>query len=77
MVDFQSTKELLKGMGFLSGIAKSVDIFGSITISMNHLYPNEEYDTQAIQSDWQAVGDDIRTSISRFENKKRRSLVKR
>lgn len=60
----RATRELVRGVG------RILDISGSYTNSMRRKYVTEDslvIDTNSLRSDWERVGDDIRTSISRFK----------
>lgn len=48
---------------FLEGIARIMDMSGTLN-EYNRSESPEEADTRALRSDWYAVGDDLRTSIT-------------
>lgn len=51
---------------FWEGIARLMDISGSLSVYNSALTPTEA-DNLALLSDWLVVGDDLRESITEFE----------
>lgn len=52
--------------GFWEGVARVVDIGGTMAAYNESLTP-EEADIKALSSDWQAVGDDIRAAMNLYD----------
>jgi len=53
---------------FFEGMARNLDIGNTLQVYNDSLTENEA-DIEALKNDWQAVGDDIRVSISQYERK--------
>jgi len=51
---------------FLSGMARALDL-GATLVLFNDSPTEQMADRLAMQSDWSAVGEDIREAIKRFE----------
>lgn len=51
---------------FIKGMARLVDLFGSLDSYSVSLEPNEQ-DVQALKLDWELVGQDIKNSIQEFQ----------
>lgn len=54
---------------FLSGVARVLDLGGSLQIYNESKTPNEA-DRLAMKMDWLVVGDDIRGSMEEYEQQK-------
>ncbi|MEO8637564.1 MAG: hypothetical protein ABI430_01535 [Candidatus Taylorbacteria bacterium] len=52
---------------FFEGVASVVDLGAVIHKDYNFSETGVEADHKALQNDWRAVGDDIRNSISKYE----------
>jgi len=54
---------------FLTGIARLVDLGGSLNShsKLERLYRDRTSDRAAIESDWLAIGKDITTAISKYD----------
>lgn len=61
------TSTLFAMPSFLRGMSYVLDIGATQTI-YNHSKTAEEADLKALSSDWQAVGDDIRGAVVRWES---------
>lgn len=59
------TKGLFPKPSFLTGVARLVDWFGSLNM-YNYSNSPQEADYRASQSDWMAVGEDIRTAMAPY-----------
>ena len=53
---------------FFEGMARNLDI-GNTLREYNDSLTENEADTESLKNDWQAVGDDIRISISQYEQR--------
>ena len=51
---------------FVEGMARTLDI-GNTLKKYNESETGQEADIEALKNDWRAVGDDIRISISAYE----------
>lgn len=59
------TGRLFACPSFLTGFARVLDLAATFDRYNENLTP-EEADSLALQSDWAAVGDDLRTALSEF-----------
>jgi hypothetical protein len=59
---------LFGSFGFLEGLARVVDIGGTMVV-YNESPTTEEADRRALTSDWQTVGDDLRTAMNLYDQK--------
>ena len=55
---------------FLEGVARIFD-FANVLQKYRHDTTEHEADTNALRSDWMAVGDDLRHAISTYERQPR------
>jgi hypothetical protein len=51
---------------FIEGMARNIDIFDTLR-EYNESPTEAEADVTALKNDWRAVGDDLRSSISTYE----------
>jgi hypothetical protein len=58
----------------LEGISRILDV-GSNSQKYNNSNTENEADSRALKSDWQAVGNDLRSSIKQYEQKLAKSAV--
>lgn len=65
-----STYRLGEIPGFLSGFSRVLDVSATSLIFKTSDTP-EEADEKAILSDWEVVGDDIRTAVKRYEQEQK------
>ena len=69
MEDFMSrTDYLFACPGFLGGMASVLDL-GATLVLYNDSPTTEEADAQAIKSDWEVVGNDIRAAMAEMDRK--------
>ena len=66
---FVRTARLFAKPSFIEGVARVLDL-GTTLNEYNRNETEEEADTQAILSDWLAVGDSIYSAIGTYEKKK-------
>ena len=59
--------QLFAEPSFLEGVASVLDIGGVLHKDYNSSKNENEADRKALQNDWRAVGDDIKISISKYE----------
>jgi hypothetical protein len=59
---------LFGSFGFIEGIGRVMDIGSTMTIYNDSLSP-EEADACALGSDWQTVGQDLKTAINDYAKK--------
>ena len=52
---------------FLEGVSSVLDISGELHKTYNASQTGSEADRKALQNDWRAVGDDLKASISKYE----------
>ncbi len=52
---------------FLEGISSVLDIHGELHKTYNTSKTGHEADKNSLQNDWRAVGDDLKSSISKYE----------
>ena len=57
---------LYSNPSFLGGMSSLLDL-GNTLQNYNTSDTDSEADTEALKSDWRAVGDDIKTSIRKYE----------
>lgn len=57
---------LFGSFGFYEGIARVLDLWGTMVV-FNESPTPEEADVRAIDSDWQAVGYDLRNAMIAYE----------
>lgn len=62
---------LFGSFGFLEGVARVVDIGGTMVV-YNESPTTEEADRHALSSDWQTVGDDLRTAMNLYDQKQKK-----
>jgi len=67
------TDHLLQKNNFWVGMGSILNLAGSY-FDYNYSKTEKEADFRAIMSDWENVGDDIRKSKEKFENKHKREL---
>jgi hypothetical protein len=67
------TDFLFSRMGLMSGIASTFNLPGNF-YSFNRSATPEEADTRAIFSDWSMVGEDLWSSIERFQADSKKQL---
>ena len=62
-----TTKSSNQEPSIWKGIARVLDLFGIID---NHEVPrnSQQKDSDALEDDWQAVGNDLKYAISRYSN---------
>jgi hypothetical protein len=66
MSQFYVFGKLYARPSFIEGVARNVDILN--TLREYNESPNEvEADIAALKNDWQAVGDDLRSSVTTYE----------
>lgn len=56
---------LFASLGFFEGMGRALDMRGTMMIANESPSPKEA-DTRAIMSDWQAVGQDIKSAIDNY-----------
>ena len=72
MGNFTQTFRLARSMpSFSRGLARSVDVGNTIT-EYNFSKTGEKADFDALKSDWEAVGDDLRHSIQKYAKQRSR-----
>ena len=57
---------LFASPSFVEGMARNLDIGNTLQEYNDHPTENEA-DIEALRSDWKAVGEDIKSTISRYE----------
>lgn len=65
---------LAENPSFFSGFSSLLD-FGDITNKFNTSNTDEEADTNAIDSDWHAVGQDMWEGINKSKNERGKQLI--
>lgn len=63
---FNETGVLFAKPSFWTGIARLVDMFGTLSVYNESSSP-EEADAKALYADWLAVGNDMRRAIRKVE----------
>lgn len=66
MNNFNDTTKLFANPSFIQGTASVLDIGGTLQ-EYNATESEKVADSTAIQSDWQAVGNDIKAGIASYE----------
>lgn len=64
----EKTCRLVQDSSFLSGIARSIDLFGTFT-EYNQESSSDEADERALRSDFEAVGDDLWSAFTAIGDK--------
>ena len=68
MNQLHSLGKLYARPSFIEGAARNIDIL-NVLREYNESRTAEEADNEAMKSDWYAVGDDLKSSISTYERK--------
>jgi len=64
----KKAKPQIKLPTFLKGFASAFDITGQTLLDIPDLNTGFQRDTEAIRSDWQQVGNDLREAMGSFAN---------
>jgi hypothetical protein len=67
------SNKLFAEPSFLEGVSSVLDIHGELHKTYNTSKTANEADKKALQNDWRAVGDDLKVSISKYEQELARS----
>jgi predicted RNA-binding Zn ribbon-like protein len=51
---------------FMRGVASAFDLRGNTRRQYRWYWTPEDVDRRAVESDWLAVGDDLRTAVARY-----------
>lgn len=58
---------------FVEGIARNIDIFGTLQVYNSSPSP-EEADARALRKDWEAVGGDIRSAMNSHNSSQKENV---
>jgi len=61
---------LFASLGFFEGMGRVMDMRGTMMIANESASPKEA-DTRAIMSDWQAVGQDLKSAMDNYEEERK------
>lgn len=61
---------LFGSFGFLEGMARVMDL-GATMVDYNDSPTSAEADSQALDSDWRAVGDDIKSAMTSYDEEEK------
>ncbi len=61
------SNQLFAEPSFLEGVSSVLDIHGELHKTYNTEKTGNKADRKALQNDWRAVGDDLKTSIFKYE----------
>jgi hypothetical protein len=74
-IDKSLTFYLFARPSFLEGLARILDLSGSLQ-EYNYSKSGEQADARAISSDWEMIGEDIRTSIRTYGEEEEQKSAK-